>query len=246
MPDPRPVPIPRSILRDAIPAHVAIVMDGNGRWAARRGLARTEGHGAGEKALVDVTYGAIALGVKVLTVYAFSTENWRRPIDEVRYLMNFNQGLLERNRDDLHDQGVRITFSGREDRRIPRRVLRDMHDAEDLTLKNKVMTLNIAFNYGGRAEIVDAVRRLVKDMVPETKIDEKAIRARLYHPELADPDLVIRTSGEFRTSNFLLWEIAYSELIFSDVLWPDFRREDLFAAVKEYQRRERRFGGVDT
>jgi len=240
------VPVPRSILRDAIPAHVAIVMDGNGRWAARRGLARTEGHGAGEKALVDVTYGAIALGVKVLTVYAFSTENWRRPIDEVRYLMNFNQGLLERNRDDLHDQGVRIAFSGREDRRIPRRVLRDMHDAEDLTLKNKVMTLNIAFNYGGRAEIVDAVRRLVKDMVPETKIDEKAIRARLYHPELADPDLVIRTSGEFRTSNFLLWEIAYSELIFSDVLWPDFRREDLFAAVKEYQRRERRFGGVDT
>jgi len=160
--------------------------------------------------------------------------------------MNFNRGLLERNRDDLHDQGVRITFSGREDRRIPRRVLADMHDAEELTLKNKVMTLNIAFNYGGRAEIVDAVRRLVRDKVPESKVDERAIRSRLYHPELSDPDLVIRTSGEFRTSNFLLWEIAYSELVFSDVLWPDFRREDLFAAIKEYQRRERRFGGVDT
>ena len=239
------MPVPRSILRDAIPAHVAIVMDGNGRWAARRGLARTEGHGAGEKALVDVTYGAIALGVKVLTVYAFSTENWRRPIDEVRYLMNFNQGLLERNRDDLHDQGVRITFSGREDRRIPRRVLRDMHDAEDLTLKNKVMTLNIAFNYGGRAEIVDAVAQLVADKVPAGKVDEKAIRSRLYHPELSDPDLVIRTSGEFRISNFLLWEMAYSELVFTEVLWPDFRREQLFEAVEEYQQRERRFGGLD-
>jgi undecaprenyl diphosphate synthase len=221
-------------------------MDGNGRWAARRGLARTEGHGAGEKALVDVTYGALTLGLKALTVYAFSTENWRRPLDEVRYLMNFNRGLLERNRDDLHDQGVRITFSGRRDRRIPKRVLTDMDDAEELTRKNKVMTLNIAFNYGGRAEIVDAVRQLVKDQVPESKIDEKAIRRRLYHPELVDPDLVIRTSGEFRTSNFLLWEIAYAELVFSEVLWPDFRREDLFEALRVYQRRERRFGGVDT
>jgi undecaprenyl diphosphate synthase len=246
VPDPRPVPIPRSIRRDAVPTHVAVVMDGNGRWAARRGLARTDGHGAGEKALVDVTYGAISLGVKALTVYAFSTENWRRPIDEVRYLMNFNRGLLERNRDDLHDQGVRITFSGRADRRVPKRVLRDMHEAEELTAKNKVMVLNIAFNYGGRAEIVDAVRRLVHDKVPESKIDERAIRSRLYHPEVADPDLVIRTSGEFRISNFLLWEIAYSELVFSEVLWPDFRREDLFEAVKEFQRRERRYGAVDT
>jgi undecaprenyl diphosphate synthase len=246
MPDPRPVPVPRAIDRASVPRHVAIVMDGNGRWAAKRGLARTEGHGAGEKALVDVTYGAISLGVKVLTVYAFSTENWRRPLEEVRYLMNFNRGLLERNRDDLHDQGVRITFSGRSDRRVPKRVVRDMNDAQELTLKNTVMTLNIAFNYGGRAEIVDAVRRLVKDKVPESKINEKAIAARLYHPELADPDLVIRTSGEYRISNFLLWELAYSELVFSDQLWPDFRRENLFEAVREYQRRERRYGGVDT
>jgi len=246
VPDPRPVPVPRGIDRASVPRHVGIVMDGNGRWAAKRGLARTEGHGAGEKALVDVTYGAIALGVKVLTVYAFSTENWRRPLEEVRYLMNFNRGLLERNRDDLHAQGVRITFAGRADRRVPKRVVRDMNDAQELTLNNKVMTLNIAFNYGGRAEIVDAVRRLVADQVPEGKVNEKAIASRLYHPELADPDLVIRTSGEFRISNFLLWELAYSELVFSEELWPDFRREHLFEAVREYQGRERRYGGVDT
>ena len=236
MPDPRPVPVPRSILRDAIPAHVAIVMDGNGRWAARRGLARTEGHGAGEKALVDVTYGAIALGVKVLTVYAFSTENWRRPIDEVRYLMNFNQGLLERNRDDLHDQGVRITFSGREDRRIPRRVLRDMHDAEDLTLKNKVMTLNIAFNYGGRAEILDAAARFKGG-------GEEEFRACLYAPDMHDPDLIIRTSGERRLSNYLLWQSAYSELVFREELWPDFTREAFEQSLGEFSERRRRYGG---
>jgi undecaprenyl diphosphate synthase len=220
-------------------------MDGNGRWAQRQGLARTEGHGAGEEALVDVVYGALSIGVKVLTVYAFSTENWRRPIDEVRYLMNFNQGLLQRRQHELHAEGIRITFSGRRDWRVPRRVLKNMEEAEELTKKNTTMTLNIAFNYGGRAEIVDAVQQLVRDNVPVAKIDEKAIRTRLYHPELPDPDLVIRTSGEFRISNFLLWEMAYSEMVFSESLWPDFRRENLFEAVEEYQRRERRFGGVE-
>jgi len=229
-----------------VPHHVGVVMDGNGRWATRRGLARTEGHGAGEEALVDTAYGALAVGVRVLTVYAFSTENWRRPLDEVRYLMNFNRGLLERRQYELHDEGVRITFSGRRDWRVPKGVLRRMEEAERLTKDNRVMTLNIAFNYGGRAEIVDAVKRLVHDRVPEEKIDEKAIRERLYHPELPDPDLMVRTSGEFRTSNFLLWEMAYSELVFTDVLWPDFRREDLYAAIEEYQRRDRRFGGVDS
>jgi undecaprenyl diphosphate synthase len=229
-----------------VPHHVGVVMDGNGRWATRRGLARTEGHGAGEEALVDTAYGALAVGVRVLTVYAFSTENWRRPLDEVRYLMNFNRGLLERRQHELHAEGVRITFSGRRDWRVPKGVLRRMEEAERLTKDNRVMTLNIAFNYGGRAEIVDAVKRLVHDRVPEEKIDEKAIRERLYHPELPDPDLMVRTSGEFRTSNFLLWEMAYSELVFTDVLWPDFRREDLYAAIEEYQRRDRRFGGVDS
>jgi undecaprenyl diphosphate synthase len=220
-------------------------MDGNGRWAQRRGLARTEGHAAGEEALLDTTYGALAAGVRALTVYAFSTENWRRPVDEVRYLMNFNRGLLERRTDELHAEGVRITFSGRRDWRVPRGVLRQMDNAAGLTSANTTMTLNIAFNYGGRAEIIDAVKRLIADGVPESKVDEKALRARLYHPELSDPDLVVRTSGEFRTSNFLLWEMAYSELVFTDVLWPDFRREDLYEAIEEYQRRERRFGGLD-
>lgn len=246
MSDPRPTPVPDSIEREGIPRHVAIVMDGNGRWAQRRGLARTEGHGAGEVALVDATYGALSVGLKALTVYAFSTENWRRPIDEVRYLMNFNQGLLERRQHELHEQGVRITFSGRRGWRVPKRVMKRMDEAAELTQHNKTMTLNIAFNYGGRAEIVDAVQQLVRDQVPANKIDEKAIRSRLYHPELPDPDLVIRTSGEFRISNFLLWEMAYSELVFTEVLWPDFRREDLFEAIGEFQRRERRFGGVDT
>lgn len=245
MPDPRPTPIPASIDRSSVPHHVAVVMDGNGRWAQRRGLARTEGHGAGEVALLDTTYGALAIGVRALTVYAFSTENWRRPIDEVRFLMNFNQSLLQRRQHELHDEGVRITFSGRRDWRVPKKVLRRMDEAAELTRGNKVMTLNIAFNYGGRAEIVDAVQRLVADAVPVKQIDEKAIRSRLYHPEIPDPDLVIRTSGEYRISNFLLWEMAYSELVFTEVLWPDFRREHLFDAVEEYQRRERRFGGLD-
>ncbi len=246
MPDPRPTPIPENLDMTMIPTHVGVVMDGNGRWATRQGLPRTEGHGAGEKALVDTTYGALAIGVKALTVYAFSTENWRRPIDEVRYLMNFNRGLLERRQHELHEVGVRITFSGRRDWRVPRGVLKRMDEAAALTKDNTALVLNIAFNYGGRAEIVDAVRRLVEDRVPASKVDEKAIRQRLYHPELPDPDLVVRTSGEYRTSNFLLWEMAYSELVFSDVLWPDFRREDLYDAIAEYQRRDRRFGGVET
>jgi undecaprenyl diphosphate synthase len=221
-------------------------MDGNGRWARQRGLARTEGHGAGEESLVDTVYGALSIGMKALTVYAFSTENWVRPVDEVRYLMNFNRSLLERRQNELHEDGVRIVFSGRRDWRVPRGVLKRMDEATELTRKNKKLTLNIAFNYGGRAEIVDAVRQLVADKVAPNKVDEKAIRSRLYHPEIADPDLIVRTSGEHRTSNFLLWEMAYSELVFSNVLWPDFRRENLFEAILEYQRRVRRFGGVDS
>jgi len=220
-------------------------MDGNGRWAQQRGLARTEGHTAGEDSLLDTTYGALSCGVKALTVFAFSSENWRRPVDEVRFLMNFNRSLLDRRQHQLNADGVRIVFSGRRDWRVPRGVLSRMDGAAELTKNNKDLTLNIAFNYGGRVEIVDAVRELVADKVPAKKIDEKAISARMYHPELGDPDLVIRTSGEYRISNFLLWEMAYSELIFSDVLWPDFRREDLFLAIEQYQHRERRFGGVE-
>jgi undecaprenyl diphosphate synthase len=227
-----------------VPRHVAAVMDGNGRWAQRRGLKRTEGHAAGEEALLDATNGCLDLGVEWFTVYAFSTENWRRPRDEVRYLMNFNESLLLRRRDELHDKGVRMRFVGRRDRRVPKRVLRRMDEALELTQDNQRMTLTIAFNYGGRAEIVDAVRRIVDAGVPADKITEKTIARHLYDPEMPDPDLMIRTSGEHRISNYLLWQLAYSELVFPDVLWPDFRREHLFEAVRAYQERTRRFGGL--
>jgi undecaprenyl diphosphate synthase len=227
-----------------LPTHVACVMDGNGRWAAARGLPRTEGHAAGEAALLDAVEGAVELAIPWITMYAFSTENWRRPADEVRYLMGFNESLLVRRRDELHDKGVRIRFAGRRDRRVPRRVLRRMDESMALTEHNRGTTLTMAFNYGGRAEIVDAVRRLVDDGVNLRRIDERAIRSRLYWPDQPDPDLVIRTSGEYRISNFLLWQLAYSELVFDDTLWPDFRRANLFAAVREFQTRQRRYGGV--
>jgi undecaprenyl diphosphate synthase len=218
-------------------------MDGNGRWATARGLPRTEGHKVGEEALFDVVEGALELGVKWLTVYAFSTENWRRPKDEVSFLMHvMSDQICAKRKEQLHARGVRVLFAGRRDWRVPKRVLRQMDEAAELTKDNKRMTLVLAFNYGGRAEIVDAVRALVADGVPASKIDERAIASRLYQPSMPDPDLVIRTSGEFRISNFLLWELAYSELVFTDVPWPEFRREQLFEAVREYQHRNRRFG----
>jgi len=219
-------------------------MDGNGRWAQRRGLQRTEGHAAGEEALFDTVHGGLDVGLKWLTVYAFSTENWKRPADEVRYLMRFNESLLLGRRDELHDLDVRIRVVGRRDWRVPRRLLRHIDESVELTRKNQRMTLTLAFNYGGRAEIIDAVKAMMKDGISANKVSEKALRAHLYDPEMPDPDLVVRTSGEFRISNFLLWELAYSELVFTDVLWPDFRREDLFAAIREFQQRDRRFGGV--
>lgn len=236
----------QDIDREKVPAHVAIVMDGNGRWATQRGLPRTEGHGAGEDALWDTIQGAVEVGVRWLTVYAFSTENWSRPPSEVLYLMNFNRGLLQRRRDLLHEMNVRIRFIGRRDWRVPRSVLREIRRAEELTAANTGMTLTIAFNYGGRVEIVDAVRQLAAEVAagrlrPE-KIDAKAITSRLYAPDAPDPDLLIRTSGEMRISNFLLWEVAYSELWFTPVFWPDFNREHLFEAIRDFQKRERRFG----
>ncbi len=234
--------------RTRVPRHVAIVMDGNGRWAKQRGLPRTEGHGAGEEALWDTVKGAVQVGVEWLTVYAFSTENWARPPAEVLYLMNFNRGLLKRRRDELNSMNVRIRFIGRRDWRVPRSVLREIETSEELTRRNTGMTLTIAFNYGGRAEIVDAVKQLARDvrdgkLKPE-KIDDRAIAERLYAADMPDPDLLIRTSGEMRTSNFLLWELAYSELWFTPVFWPDFYREHLFEAIRDFQKRERRFGGL--
>jgi undecaprenyl diphosphate synthase len=219
-------------------------MDGNGRWAERRGLPRTDGHAAGEEALVDAVDGALELGTEWLTVYAFSTENWRRPADEVRFLMGFNESLLLRRRDELHAKGVRVRFIGRRDWRVPRRVLRRIDEAVELTSGNRRLTLTLAFNYGGRAEIIDAVRAMVEAGTPADKVTEKRLRQHLYAPDMPDPDLVVRTSGEYRISNFLLWELAYSELVFTDVLWPDFRRQDLFEAVRDFQNRDRRYGGV--
>jgi undecaprenyl diphosphate synthase len=234
---------------DRIPRHIAVVMDGNGRWAKRQGLKRTDGHAAGEEALFDAMEGALEVGVRYLTAYAFSTENWRRPLDEVRYLMNFNENLLIRRRDELHERGVRIRFAGRRGGRVPARVQRRMDEAVELTRRNKKMTLVIAFNYGGRAELVDAARALAVDAaegrLDPARIDEKALARHLYLPDVPDPDLLVRTSGEYRLSNYLLWQLAYAELYFTDVLWPDFRREHLFEAIAAYQKRDRRFGGLD-
>lgn len=230
---------------DRVPAHVGCVMDGNGRWAQKRGLKRTDGHAAGEEALFDAVHGALELGIRWLTVYAFSTENWRRPVDEVRFLMRFNESLLERRRDELDELGVRIRFIGRRDWRVPKRLIRHQDRSIAQTAHNRKLTLTIAFNYGGRAEIIDAVRAMVADGLQADDISEKALRRYLYDPEMPDPDLVVRTSGEYRISNFLLWELAYSELVFTEVLWPDFRREHLADAVREYQRRDRRFGAIE-
>jgi undecaprenyl diphosphate synthase len=224
-------------------------MDGNGRWAQRRGLKRTDGHAAGEEALFDTVHGALDLGISWLTVFAFSTENWRRPLDEVRFLMRFNEGLLVRRRDELHDLGVRVRFVGRRGGRVPNRVLRHIEETEALTAGDRAMTLAIAFNYGGRAELADAARAIAVDAaagrVRPDKVDERMLARHLYEPGMPDADLLVRTSGEYRISNFLLWQLAYAELYFTPVLWPDFRREQLFDAVREYQRRDRRFGGVE-
>jgi undecaprenyl diphosphate synthase len=235
---------PEGVDPNRVPAHVALVMDGNGRWAQQRGLPRTEGHTRGEEALFDTVHGGLDLGLAWMTVYAFSTENWKRPPEEVRFLLGFHETQLLRRRDELHELDVRVRVIGRRDWRVPKRVLRHIDEAVEMTRENKRMTLTLAFNYGGRAEIVDAVRAMVAEGISPGKVSEKTLRAHLYDPEMPDPDMVVRTSGEHRISNFLLWELAYSELVFTDVLWPDFRREHLFEAVRDYQRRERRFGGV--
>jgi undecaprenyl diphosphate synthase len=232
-----------------LPRHVAIVMDGNGRWARQRGLPRTEGHAAGEEALFDTIEGGLDIGLKWLTVFAFSTENWKRPPSEVRYLLNFNRSLLHRRRDELHARGTRIRFTGRVDWKIPRGVLKEMDLAQDLTRSNDRMTLTIAFNYGGRTEIVDAVRKLLRDhddgRLKGERLTWDSISSRLYHPDMPDPDLLIRTGGEYRISNFLLWQAAYSELWFTPVYWPDFNREHLYEAIRDYQKRDRRFGSIE-
>jgi undecaprenyl diphosphate synthase len=229
---------------------VAIIMDGNGRWANARGLPRTAGHAAGEEALFDVIEGAIELGIEWLTVYAFSTENWSRPEDEVEFLMHFNEDLLLRRRDELDEMGVEVRFIGdRDDARVSERLREHIAETEMRTRGNRVLRLVFAFNYGSRREIVEGIRRLAAEAASGTldpaAIDGSTVAGRLYAPDMPDPDLVIRSSGEQRLSNFLLWQSAYAEFSFPDTLWPDFRREHLAACVNEYRRRSRRFGGVD-
>jgi undecaprenyl diphosphate synthase len=246
MPARNPRDLPAELDPRAIPDHVAIVMDGNGRWAGQRGLPRTRGHEAGEAALFDTVEGAIDAGLSWLTVYAFSTENWRRPVAEVRFLMNFNERLLVRRSHELHERNVRIRFLGRRDR-VPHHVIKRMVESEDLTAANDGLTLAIALDYGSRDELTRAVATLMEDVRAgrgPRKVDEQAIAKRLYAQDMPDVDLLIRTSNERRISNFLLWQIAYAELYFTPVLWPDFDRKELFAALADYQGRSRRFGAV--
>lgn len=233
--------------RGRVPKHIAIVMDGNGRWANSRGLTRVEGHKAGEAALLDVVAGAIEIGVEHLSVYAFSTENWKRSPDEVKFLMGFNREVLRRRRDQLNEWGVRVQWVGRAPR-LWSSVITELRDAEKMTAKNSTMTLQMCVNYGGRLEIVDAMRdiaaKVAAGKLSPARITEKTVQAHLYAPELPDVDLFIRSSGEQRTSNFLLWQSAYSEMVFLDTLWPEFTRANLWAAVDHYIRRDRRFGGA--
>ena len=237
MPARNPRALPPGLDPRAVPDHVAIVMDGNGRWAGAKGLPRNKGHEAGEAALFDTVEGALDAGVSWLTVYAFSTENWRRPAAEVRFLMGFNESLLVRRSHELHERAVRVRFIGRRDR-VPARVRRRIEEAEALTAADTRMTLSVALDYGGRDELVRAVRRLAADT------RSGGLPRRLDEPAMPDVDLLIRSGGEHRISNFLLWQIAYAELWFTPVLWPDFDRQTLFAALRDYQGRQRRFGTV--
>lgn len=231
----------------SVPEHVAIVMDGNGRWANKRGLNRIEGHKAGEEVLLDVVAGAVQAGVKYLSVYAFSTENWARSPDEVRFLMTYNRDVLNRRRDQLNEWNVRVVWAGRKPR-LWGSVVKGLKDIEELTKNNTGLTLTMCVNYGGRVEIVDAVRKVAEDVaagrVKPQAITEKMIARQLYVPDMPDVDLFVRSSGEQRTSNFMLWQAAYAEMVFLDTLWPDFSREELWRAIEIYLARDRRFGGA--
>lgn len=232
------------------PRHVAIIMDGNGRWANKRGLPRTAGHAAGEEALFDVVHGALAAGVAWLTVYTFSTENWSRSDEEVAFLMGFKEDLLTRRRDELNDLGVRVRFLGdRDDPRVNDRLRANIRDAEELTAANTAMTMVFAFNYGSRWELIEAARNIAGEAasgeLDPAAVDEGVVAAHLGIAEMPDVDLVIRTSGEMRVSNYLLWQAAYAEYVFTPTLWPDFRTEHLLACIDEYRSRDRRFGTAD-
>ena len=238
---------PPSIPAEILPRHVAIVMDGNGRWANARGLPRAKGHEAGESSLLDVVAGAIEVGVTHLSAYAFSTENWRRSPDEVRFLMGFNRDVIRRRRDQLNEWGVRMRWVGRRPR-LWRSVIHELEVAQELTRDNTGLTLYFCVNYGGRAEVADAVVRIAEDVrlgrLKPSGIDEKTVGRYLDEPDMPDVDLFLRSSGEQRTSNFLLWQSAYAELVFVPELWPDVDRRVLWRACEQYADRDRRYGGA--
>jgi undecaprenyl diphosphate synthase len=247
-PDPHPSGArPPQIPADKVPHHVAIVMDGNGRWASSRGLPRTAGHEAGEASLFDCVEGAIELGIRAISAYAFSTENWRRSPDEVRFLMGFNRDVIRRRRDEMHELGVRVRWAGRRPR-LWRSVIKELEVAEELTQDNDVLTLTMCVNYGGRAEIADAAAAIAREVaagrIKPDKVTEETVARFLDEPDMPDVDLFVRSSGENRTSNFLLWQSAYAELVFLDTLWPDFDRRHLWQACEEYAHRQRRFGSA--
>jgi undecaprenyl diphosphate synthase len=238
---------PPEIPLEFVPKHVAIVMDGNGRWANQQGLPRVEGHKRGEAVVLDVVRGGIEIGVKWISVFAFSTENWKRSPDEVRFLMNFNRDVIHRRVDELDALGVRVRWAGRYPR-LWRSVVNELKIAEERTKYNDVINLTMCVNYGGRAEIADATKQIAKlvaagEINPD-KVDERLIAKYMYQPDMPDVDLFIRPSGEQRTSNFMLWQSAYAELVFQDILWPDFDRVHLWRAIENYAMRDRRFGAA--
>ena len=241
---------PPAIPAEFVPKHVAIVMDGNGRWANQRGLSRVEGHKRGEGVVVEVARGAIEMGVKWVSLYAFSTENWRRSPEEVRFLMGFTREVIHGRTDELDDLGVRVRWAGRRPK-LWRSVISELEDAQERTKNNTRLNLAMCINYGGRAEIGDAAREIARlaaaGKINPDKVDERTLAKHMYQPEMPDVDLFIRPSGEQRTSNFMLWQSAYAELVFQDILWPDFDRRDLWAACEIFAGRDRRFGGaIDT
>ena len=248
--DPPPHPSgarPPGLPAELLPRHVAVVMDGNGRWAKQRGLPRTAGHEAGEHALFDVVCGALEAGIPYLSAYAFSTENWRRPPDEVRFLMGFNRDVVRRRRDELTGMGVQVRWAGRR-RRLWRSVISELEAAEEQSRHGTRLVLQFCVNYGGRAEIADAAAAIAREAaagrLDPAKVDERTVARYLDEPQIPDVDLFLRSSGEQRTSNFLLWQSAYAELVFLDTLWPDFDRRHLWQALEEYARRDRRYGGA--
>lgn len=239
---------PPDIAREFIPRHVAVVMDGNGRWAKAQGLPRTAGHERGEAALLDVVAGAIEAGVSHLSAYAFSTENWKRSPEEVRFLMGFNRDVLRRRRDQMDEWGVRVRWAGRRPR-LWKSVIDELEEAERRTAGNSTLTLTMCVNYGGRAEIADAARAIALKVaageLDANKVTDKTVAKHLDEPDMPDVDMFWRSSGEQRTSNFLPWQAAYAELVFSDVLWPQVDRRHLWAAIEVYARRNRRFGAAE-